>query len=133
MLDINLIRDKKKEVSKALLKRLDKKDLDLDKIIKLDDERRKLLQQTEELKSQRNKSSKTKPDASTIKLMKKLGDDIKSLDIKLSKIEEDPSLFKVKEGDGLAFFTLKETKDLAMVPKIDEKTLVIVEKFLSNL
>jgi seryl-tRNA synthetase len=89
MLDINLIRDKKKEVSKALLKRLDKKDLDLDKIIKLDDERRKLLQQTEELKSQRNKSSKTKPDASTIKLMKKLGDDIKALDVKLSKVEED--------------------------------------------
>jgi mutator protein MutT len=54
-------------------------------------------------------------------------------EIFVSKIEEDPSLFKVKEGDGLAFFTLKETKDLAMVPKIDEKTLVIVEKFLSNL
>jgi seryl-tRNA synthetase len=89
MLDINLIRDNKKEITKALLKRVDKKDIDLDKIIKLDDERKKLLQQTEELKSQRNKSSKTKPDAKTIKLMKKLGDDIKSLDIKLSKIEED--------------------------------------------
>ena len=89
MLDINLIRNNKKEITKALLKRVDKKDLDLDKIIKLDDERKKILQQVEELKSQRNKSSKTKPDAKTIKMMKKLGDDIKDLDTKLSKIEDD--------------------------------------------
>ena len=89
MLDINLIRDNKKEVTKSLLKRIDKKDLDLDKIIKLDDDRKKILQQVEELKSQRNKSSKTKPDAKTIKQMKKLGDDIKDLDTKLSKIEEN--------------------------------------------
>ena len=53
-------------------------------------------------------------------------------EIFVSKIKENPKLFKVKEGDGLAFFTFKETKELAMVPKLDEKTLVMVEKFLSN-
>ena len=39
MLDIQLIREKKETVKKALLKRLDQSDFDLDKIIKLDDQR----------------------------------------------------------------------------------------------
>ncbi len=99
----------------------------------------------------------TKEDAAVREIKEELGYDVKDLkyigslteiiqrykdpndkrkityEIFVSKIKEDPRLFKVKEGDGLAFFTIKETKKLAMVPKIDKKTLVIVEKFLSNL
>lgn len=89
MLDIQLIRDKKAEVKKALLKRLDKADFDLDKIIKLDDQRRELIVKSEELKAQRNAASKTKPDQATIKKLQKLGEDIKKYDDELKRVEEE--------------------------------------------
>lgn len=88
MLDIKLIREQKAEVEKALLKRMTRADLDLDKIIKLDDERKKLIFQADELKATRNKFSKTKPDAQTIASMKKVGEQIKNLDKQLSGVEE---------------------------------------------
>ncbi|MBI3290706.1 serine--tRNA ligase [Candidatus Falkowbacteria bacterium] len=87
MLDINKIRNQTKEVEQALLKRWDKKDLDLEKVIKLDDKRKELLLEAENLKAERNKFSKTKPDADTIKKMKKVGDDIKKIDEKIAKAE----------------------------------------------
>ena len=62
MLDINNIRTNKEQVKKALLKRMEEKDLDLDAVLELDDQRRELIQQADELKSERNKYSKTKPD-----------------------------------------------------------------------
>lgn len=95
MLDIQKIRDQKKEVQEALLKRMDAKDLDLDKIIKLDDERKGLIVEVDELKATRNKFSKTKPDAETIKKMKDLGQKIKEIDEKLANISQ-----KLKESLG---------------------------------
>jgi 8-oxo-dGTP pyrophosphatase MutT (NUDIX family) len=56
-----------------------------------------------------------------------------TLEIFVSKINEDPSLFQVKEGGGLGFFTLKEARKLVMVPKLDEEALTIMEKFMDNL
>ena len=89
MLDIQLIRDKKKVVEKALLKRMAKADLDLDVLIKLDDQRRELIVKNDELKAQRNQASKTKPDAKTIVAMKKTGEEIKKLDTKLADVEAE--------------------------------------------
>ncbi len=89
MLDINKIREQKEAVTQALLKRMDKKDLDLDSIIKIDDKRRHLLQDVEALKAERNKYSKTKPDAQTIKKMKKVGAEIKKLDEKVKTTKEE--------------------------------------------
>ncbi len=89
MLDIKFIRENKKDVEKALLKRMDKKDLDLDAIIKIDDERISLLSEIQELNTKRNKASKTKPDAKIIKEMKALGTDIKKLETELKKIETE--------------------------------------------
>jgi seryl-tRNA synthetase len=88
MLDIKLIREQKAEVARALLKRIPEKDLDLDKIIKLDDARKNLISQADELKAQRNKASKTKPDAQTIADMKKIGGQIETLDKQLREVEE---------------------------------------------
>lgn len=88
MLDINRIRNNKKEVEKALLKRLAKGSFDLDEIIKLDDERRELIQKTDELKAERNKFSKTKPTPEIITRMKEVGETIKKLDEKLNGVEE---------------------------------------------
>ncbi|MBT4849673.1 serine--tRNA ligase [Candidatus Parcubacteria bacterium] len=87
MLDIKFVRENKKEVETALLKRMEKKNLDLDKILKLDDQRREILAKLEDLQAQRNKASKTKPDAETIKQMKALGTDIKKLETELKKVE----------------------------------------------
>ncbi|MBT6691513.1 serine--tRNA ligase [Candidatus Parcubacteria bacterium] len=87
MLDIKYIRDNQNEVEQALLKRIDKKNLDLNKILKLDDQRREIIVKVDELKAERNKFSKTKPDAKTIKAMKKLGEDIKVLDRDLNSAE----------------------------------------------
>jgi seryl-tRNA synthetase len=90
MLDINKIRENKEEIKKALLKRIAEKDLDLDldAVLKLDDQRKELIQKVEELKSERNKYSKTKPDEETIQKMKQVGDDIKKLDDELKKIQK---------------------------------------------
>ncbi|MBU1165096.1 serine--tRNA ligase [Patescibacteria group bacterium] len=96
MLDINKIREDKKTIEKSLLKRMDPKNLNLDAIIKLDDERKQLLQEVEVLKAERNKYSKTKPDEQIIKKMKVVGEKIKSLDEKIRKVETE---FNVKLGD----------------------------------
>jgi len=81
MLDINLIREKTEEIGKVLEKRGFA--VDFAKIIKLDDYRRKMIAKNEELKAERNKFSKTKPDAQTIKRMRDLGKEIKDSDANL--------------------------------------------------
>ncbi len=87
MLDIQKIRENKEEIRKALLKRLDK--VNLDELINLDDQRKEIITRVEELKGKRNKFSKTKPDAKTIKEMKSLGNDIKKIEEELNKINTE--------------------------------------------
>lgn len=87
MLDLQKIRDQKEPVKTALLKRLNASDFNLDEILTLDDQRRQLLKQAEDLKAERNKSSKTKPSPEIIAQMKLVGDQIKQLDGQLQKIE----------------------------------------------
>lgn len=89
MLDIQKIRNQKEGVEKALLKRMEKGSFSLDEIIKLDDERKELIQKCDELKAERNKFSKTKPTPEIIAEMKKVGESIKELDEKLAKTEEE--------------------------------------------
>ena len=89
MLDINLIRNKTEEVRSALLKRLAAKDFDLEKVIKFDDQRKDLLKKVEQFKAERNKFSKTKPDAEMIKQMKKVGEEITKLDEQISQVEAE--------------------------------------------
>lgn len=86
MLDINKIREQKKEVEQALLKRLDKSDFNLDQIINLDNERRELIKTSDDLKSKRNQASKTKPTPEVISQMKKVSEEIKGLDEKLGQV-----------------------------------------------
>ena len=91
MLDIQKIRNQKEEVEKALLKRIDQSagGLDLDIIIKLDDQRKDLIVKADELKAERNKFSKTKPTPEIIEEMKKVGESIKELDEKLLTVETE--------------------------------------------
>ena len=89
MLDIKKIRENKKDIEKSLLKRIKKKNLNLDKILKLDDQRKEYLLEVEQLQAERNKSSKTKPDAKTIKAMKALGEKINFLEASLFAVEDE--------------------------------------------
>jgi len=89
MLDIKFIRDNLDEVRAGLLKRMPVDKLNLEKIIKLDDERRIVINKVEELKAERNKNSKVKPSPEIIEKMKSLGEEIKNWDEKLEKIDEE--------------------------------------------
>ncbi|MDX9892975.1 MAG: serine--tRNA ligase [Patescibacteria group bacterium] len=89
MLDINKIREDQEGIRAALLKRMDPEKLDLDSILKIDDQRRKLLQEVEILKAERNKYSKTKPDQETIVKMKKVGEQIKEFDEQVKATENN--------------------------------------------
>jgi len=89
MLDINKIRDNKAEIKKSLLKRISESDFDLDAIIALDDKRKNLLTEVEQLKAERNKQSKQKPTPEMIKKMREVGERVKTLDEQIKNTEEE--------------------------------------------
>ncbi len=86
MLDINKIRENKEEIKKALLKRM--KDVDLNEILELDNQRKKLIVRVDESKAERNKHSKIKPSPEIIEKMKKLGEEIKNEEGELNKVKK---------------------------------------------
>lgn len=94
MIDIKLIRENYEEVEKALANR--KEDFDLSNFKELDDKRRALLSQVEQLKSEQNKASKEIPimkkdgknTDSLMAEMKELSLKIKELDIEVSEVEK---------------------------------------------
>ncbi len=85
MLDIKFIRDNLEEVRSGLLKRLPAEKLDLEGLLALDEKRRRLIQELEELKAQRNRFSKTKPTPEVIEKMKTVGEEIKRLEAELDE------------------------------------------------
>ncbi len=89
MLDIKFIKENLKLSREALLKRMDEKSLNLDYIISLDEKRRGFIENLEELKAQKNKLSKKKPDSKEIKLIVNLNNQIKELEASLKDIEID--------------------------------------------
>lgn len=94
MLDIKFIREHTDEVRENLKNRHNP--FDIDEVIRLDEERRNLLQQTEQLKSQRNaetkkiaQAKKNGEDASAaIAEMKEVGEKIAAIDKELKTVEE---------------------------------------------
>jgi seryl-tRNA synthetase len=93
MLDINLIREKKEEVTKALLKKGAK--VDFTGVLGLDDERRKLITESDALKAKRNEVSGLIPKlkkegkdvSGLLEEMKGVSDAVKDLDGKLAAIK----------------------------------------------
>ncbi len=90
MLDINLIRQKpdfiKKQINKKYFK--EKKSGYVDQVFKLDQKMRGLLTRKEKLQAEANKLSKSKPDKSTIELLKKKKKQIAELEARYRKDEE---------------------------------------------
>lgn len=85
MLDINYIRDHLDEVKENTKNR--KVQVDFDKLISLDNERRDFIQQIEELRAERNKKSKGKPGDEEIRHLKEVGEKIKQFEDRLVEIE----------------------------------------------
>lgn len=89
MLDIKKIREDRKEVEIALKKRLGDVNLGLDEIVLLDDKRKELIPKVENLKAEKNKLSKAKPDQETIEKIKQSNLDIKKLEEELESVEKE--------------------------------------------
>ncbi len=89
MLDIKKIREDRKEVEIALKKRLGEVNLGLDEIVLLDDKRKELIPKVENLKAEKNKLSKAKPDQETIEKIKQSNLDIKKLEKELESVEKE--------------------------------------------
>lgn len=93
MLDINLLRHEPEKVREGLAKR--GKDIDFQPFLELDQKRRNLLHETEELKAERNKKSsliprmkKQKQDTSALLTeMKELADKIKACDAEVAELD----------------------------------------------
>ncbi|HHE65786.1 MAG TPA: serine--tRNA ligase, partial [Bacteroidetes bacterium] len=95
MLDLKYIRENKGEVQLNCKNRA--VDADIDKLISLDDKRRELIAEIDDLRAERNKGSKGKPSPADIAKMKEVGENIKEKETKLEKIEKELSelLFQV--------------------------------------
>jgi seryl-tRNA synthetase len=98
MLDLKKIRSNPEEVKKSLLNRGEDFDVSIiDKVVGLDEQRRKKLVEVENLKSKRNKDSGEIPKLkkagqntdALMAEMKKLSDDIKGIDAEVSKIDQE--------------------------------------------
>src|SRR3990167_3900448 len=85
MLDIKFIRENKEVVKKAIEYR--HLDLNLEKILKLDDKRKKLLQKEEELRAERNKIAKLGKVG--VKEGKKIKDKLQAIEPDLKKINDE--------------------------------------------
>lgn len=78
MLDIKFIRENAELIKQNCANRLTK--VEIDKLLELDSERRKLEAKIDELRAKRNLTSKTKPTAEDISRMKTMGEEIKNLE-----------------------------------------------------
>lgn len=87
MLDIKYIREHKEEVKKNSADRL--ADVDIDKLLEVDEKRRELLHRQEELQAERNAASKTKPTPEIIAKMKGTGEEIKQIETELEPIQAE--------------------------------------------
>lgn len=84
MLDIKFIRENVDLIKQNCRNR--QVEVDIDKLLELDSERRKLETEIDELRAKRNQSSKTKPTPEIIEQMKTIGIEIKNDEERLAKV-----------------------------------------------
>jgi seryl-tRNA synthetase len=90
MLDLNFIRQNKEKVLQAAKNK--NWEVDLDKIIDLDDKRRDFINQIQSLREQRNKIAKNKPTPEIIEEGKKIKHQLQKLEKELKEIENQLNL-----------------------------------------
>jgi len=86
MLDLNFIRQNKEKFLQAAKNK--NRQIDLDKIISLDDKRRELIQKIQVLRAERNKTSHGKPNEKTILRGKEIKEELKKLENELTTIHQ---------------------------------------------
>ncbi|MCL4364528.1 serine--tRNA ligase [Patescibacteria group bacterium] len=86
MLSLDFIRNNKEKVLDAAKNK--NRRVDLDKILKLDDERRELIKKIQVLREERNKAGKSKPTPEIIKRGKEIKNDLKKLEDQLVTIHQ---------------------------------------------
>lgn len=112
MLDIRKIRSNPEEVVDALKKRHG--NYPIDKVLELDEKRRKLLVQVEEMKAEQNRASKDIP------RLKKMGQDVSEIFNKMKNLSE-----KVKEFDQEVKVIDEELKNLLLqIPNTPHNSVV---------
>lgn len=87
MLSIDFIRKNKQLVEKAAKNK--KRDVDINKILVLDDKLKNLRLEIQKLREKRNKLAKQKPTAEIIKRGKKIKDELKKLEARAKTIEDE--------------------------------------------
>ncbi len=87
MLEIKFIRDNKDLIKDNCQKR--RVNVDVDRLLVIDEERRENLKKIEDLRALRNQKSKGKPTEEEIANMRKVGEEIKDLEDKQATIEEE--------------------------------------------
>ncbi len=85
MLSLDYIRNNKEKVIAAAKNK--NRDIDIEKILKLDDERRQVIQSIQKLREERNNQPRQKPDEATIKKGKEIKEQLKELEKKLNELE----------------------------------------------
>ncbi len=86
MLDIKFIRENADLVKKNSSDRLSK--VNIDELLKLEEERRELESKINDLRAKRNTTSKTKPSPEEIEAMKSVGEEIKQLEAQQEPLEQ---------------------------------------------
>lgn len=134
MLDIKFIRENKELVKKNCANRHVK--ADIDKLLSVDEERKKLLKEAEELRALRNQKSHGKPSEEDIAKMREVGERIKETEEKLGKVEAEYKnlMFQVPnlthpetpiggENDYKVIYTNKKPTAFSFSPKDHEELL----------
>ena len=87
MLDIKVIRDNPDKIKENCKNRL--AEVDIDRLLELDNQRREVIVKMDELRARRNLASKTKPTPETIVEMKKVGEEITELENSIGPIDAE--------------------------------------------
>jgi seryl-tRNA synthetase len=87
MLDIKTIRTNPDKIKENIKNR--QMDIDVDRLLGLDEQNRKMITELDNLRAELKAGSKTKPTPKVIAKMKKLGDDIKKLEQRQDKVKTE--------------------------------------------
>ena len=113
MLDIKLIRENPEKINELLKRR--NPDLSIDEVIKIDEERRKVQAQADELRAKRKK------DSQSIGELKKKGENTDAVQAEVKKLGDDIKLLEEKQTD----LDNKQRDLLLHIPNIPDETTPI--------
>lgn len=114
MIDLKLIRTEPQRIKDAIRKREQNLDAVIDAILALDEQRRQLISQTDEMKAQQNLASKKIP------AMKKAGEDISAVMDEMKQLSD-----KIKDQDfRLAEVENAQTDKMLQLPNLPDNDIV---------